>query len=169
VPLPPRVAEVLQYSEAAGLASRDPRTGAPVLAFLVAWRGDAANGENPEWHDPSICLPGSGGVLAAVLGEFTIPIGGVPVPFVGYRFLLAGHRVQVFFCHWDAELGQARRDVETVGYDVRARRLQRVREGRRRNDVAHLTLELQETSDAAAIDWLREWAPRLLQPQFSAH
>jgi exosortase len=168
VPLPPRVAEVLQYSEAAGLASRDPLTGVPVRAFLVAWRGDAANGENPEWHDPSICLPGSGAVLAAVLGEFTIPIGGVAVPFVGYRFLLAGHQVQVFFCHWDAELGQARRDVETVGYDVRARRLQRVREGRRRNDVAHLTLELQEASDAAAIEWLRLWAPRLLQPHFSA-
>jgi exosortase len=169
VPLPPRVADVLQYSEAAGLTSRDPLTGAPAAAFLVAWRGDAANGENPEWHDPSICLPGSGAVLAAVLGEFTIPIEGVAVPFVGYRFILAGRPVQVFFCHWDAELGRARRDVETVGYDPRARRLQRVREGRRRNDVAHLTLEVQEASDAAAIDWLRQWAPRLLRPHFSVH
>jgi exosortase/archaeosortase family protein len=167
VPLPPRVAEVLQYSEAEGLTSRDPLTGSSVLAFLVSWRGDAANGESPEWHDPSICLPGSGAKLAAVLGEFTIPIEGVSVPFVGYRFIIAGRPFQVFFCHWDAELGRARGDAETAGSDVRARRLQRVREGRRRNDVAHLTLELQEASDGAAIAWLRAWAPRLLQPHFS--
>jgi len=168
VPVPPRVEEELQYSEAEGLTSRDPLTGASVLAFLLSWRGDAANGENPEWHDPSICLPGSGARLAAVLGEFTIPIGGVPVTFVGYRFIIANRPFQVFFCHWDAELGRGR-ESETVGNNIRARRLQRVREGRRRNDIAHLTLELQESNDARAIAWLREWAPRLLHPYFSPH
>jgi exosortase len=169
IPLPERVQDVLQYSEAQGLTSRDPITGASVLAFLVSWHGDAANGENPEWHDPSICLPGSGAKLAAVLGEFTIPIGGVQVPFAGYRFIIAGRPFQVFFCHWDAELGRARGDAETAGFDVRERRLQRVREGRRGSDVAHMTLELQESTDAAAISWLKAWAPRLLVPHFSAH
>jgi hypothetical protein len=44
-----------------------------------------------------------------------------------------------------------------------------VREGRRRNDIAHLTLELEEPNDAAAIAWLRAWAPRLLHPHFSTN
>jgi exosortase len=169
VPLPERVEDVLQYSDAKGLTSRDPLTGASVLAFLVSWRGDAANGENPEWHDPTVCLPGSGATLAAVLGEFTVPIGGVSVPFAGYRFIVEGRTVQVFFCHWDTEVGGARGDARTAGFDVRERRLQRVWEGRRRSDVSHLTFELQEPSDAAAIAWLGRWAPRLLVPHFSAH
>jgi hypothetical protein len=42
-----------------------------------------------------------------------------------------------------------------------------VREGRRRNDVAHLTFELQLADDAAASAWLRAWAPRLLHPHLS--
>ena len=167
VPLPPRVREVLQYSSAGGLAQPDPESGRPALVFLITWKGDAANGENPEWHDPTICLPGAGVALAADLGEVIVPIGGVRVPFAAYRFAAGGRTLQVFFCHWDAELGRARPDAENPGRDVRARRLERVREGRRRNDVAHLTFELQLADDAAALAWLRTWAPRLLHPHLS--
>jgi hypothetical protein len=169
VPLPPRVQEVLRYTRASGLAWRDPATGVAALVFLISWQGDAANGENPEWHDPTICLPAAGVRLSADLGEVTVPIGGIDVPFASYRFLTGADTRQVFFCHWDAELGRAREDAATPGAGVRARRLQRVREGRRRNDVAHITLELQAPDDAAALAWLRAWAPRLLRPHLSVH
>jgi exosortase len=167
VPMPPRVQNVLQYSSATGLAWRDPATGRPALVFLITWKGDAANGENPEWHDPTICLPGAGVTLAADLGEIVVPVGGVRVPFAAYRFVAGPRTYQVFFCHWDAEIGRARADAAHPGYEVRARRIERVREGRRRNDVAHLTFELQLADDAAASAWLRAWAPRLLHPHLS--
>ena len=167
VALPARVQDILQYSGASGLARRDPRTGRTERAFLISWEGDAANGENPEWHDPTICLPGAGVTLAADLGEFTVPVDGVPVPFAAYRFRAGRQILQVFFCHWDAEIGRARADADNPGFGVRARRIERVREGRRRNDVAHITFELQAADDASALAWLREWAPRLLHPHLS--
>ncbi len=167
VPLPPRVQDILQYSSAGGLSRPDPQSGRPALVFLITWKGDAANGENPEWHDPTVCLPGAGVTLAADLGEVVVPIGGVRVPFAAYRFAAGRRTLQVFFCHWDAEVGGARADAENPTLDVRARRLERVREGRRRNDVAHLTFELQLADDAAARAWLRAWAPRLLHPHLS--
>ena len=167
VPQPPRVADILQYSAASGLAQEDPRTGRPSVAFLISWKGDAANGENPEWHDPTVCLPGAGVKLAADLGEVIVPVSGVSVPFASYRFLSGQRTLQVFFCHWDAEIGRARPDAQNPSLTVRARRLERVREGRRHNDVAHLTFELQADDDAAALAWLREWAPRLLHPHLS--
>ena len=167
VPLPQGVRDVLRYSEAAGLSSQDPRTGVRVTAFLVSWSGAAANSENPEWHDPTVCLPASGIALQADLGQFIVRIGGVAVPFAGYRFNTGGRTLHVFFCHWDAEIVQARADAATPGLGVRARRLQRVREGRRRNDVAHITFELEGGGDAAAVAWLREWAPRLLHSRLS--
>ena len=169
VPLPPRVQDILQYSAATGLARPDPASGRPALAFLISWKGDAANGENPEWHDPTICLPGAGVTLTADLGEFIVPIDGVPVPFAAYRFRSGRQTLQVFFCHWDAEIGHARADAQNPGYGVRARRIERVREGRRGNDVAHITFELQAADDAAALAWLRQWAPRLLHPHLSPH
>ena len=167
VPLPARIQDLLRYSAASGLSWQDPSTGMLAVAFLITWQGDAANGENPEWHDPTICLPASGVTLAADLGEFVVPIGGVSVPFAGYRFTYGRRTLQVFFCHWDAQVGHARADAATPGYQVRERRLQRVLEGRRGNDVAHITLELEATDDAAALAWLREWAPRLFHPRLS--
>jgi exosortase len=167
VPLPARVRDILQYSSASGLAQEDPRTGRPIVAFLISWLGDAANGENPEWHDPTVCLPGAGVKLAADLGEFTVDIGGVPVPFAAYRFTAGAQTLEVFFCHWDAEIGRARADAQNPSFSVRARRLERVREGRRHNDVAHITFALPMDDDAAALAWLREWAPRLLHPHLS--
>jgi hypothetical protein len=138
------------------------------MAFLVSWRGDGANRENPEWHDPAVCLPAAGARLDAVLGEFVVPVGDVPVPFVGYRFVAAGRPCDVFFCYWDAELGQGSEAMGGPAADVRARRLRRVREGRRGSDVAHLTLVLEDATDAAAIDWLRMWAPQLLKARRAA-
>jgi len=167
VVLPPHLREVLQYSEAEGLAWRDRQTRMQVQVFLVSWRGDDADRENPEWHDPAICLPASGATLEAVLDEITIPIGGVRVPFVGYRFAGGDGTFRVFFCYWDVVLGSARGGVRPRDLNVRARRLQRVREGRRNGDVTLLTWVLQNASDAAAVGWMQEWAPRMLQPHFS--
>jgi exosortase len=167
VPLPPRVRDILQYSSETGLVRPDPASGRPEVAFLISWKGDAANGENPEWHDPTVCLPGAGVKLVADLGEVTVNIAGVPLPFAAYRFRQGSRILQVFFCHWDAEIGGARADAQNPGYSVRARRLERVREGRRRNDVAHITFELQAADDAAARAWLQAWAPRLLHPRLS--
>ncbi|HVW22643.1 MAG TPA: hypothetical protein VHC86_15615, partial [Opitutaceae bacterium] len=163
LPVPARIGAVLHYSAASGLAWHDPAGEGSALAFLVSWAGDDANGENPEWHDPTVCLPGHGGVLEAQEGECDVPVDGITVPFATYRFSLGGRSLQVFFCHWDAEVGAARGDAGSPWRGVRQRRLQRVREGRRENDVAHIVFQLEglPASDAAA--WIRRWAPRLLQ------
>lgn len=165
IPVPAQVGEVLHYTEARGLAWHDPDGGRAALAFLVTWVGDAANGENPEWHDPTVCLPGHGTRLDAAEGECDVDVGGVTVPFAAYRFSVSGQPLQVFFCHWDAAVGGGRGDAGAPWRGVRQRRLQRVREGRRENDVAHIVFQLEGLTADDAAQWIRLWAPRLLQPR----
>jgi hypothetical protein len=160
----PRQAQaVLGDTSADGLAWQDPVTGTRAWAYLVTWQGDAAHGENPEWHDPTVCLPYSGGTLVGGLGDFSLRIGGVPLTFSGYRFTIAGRSIDTFFCHWDAELGQSR-SGDPADSGIRRRRLGRVLDGRRRGDVAHLTLEIETRDDREALAWFQAWAPRLLHP-----
>jgi exosortase len=162
VPIPGRAQSILQYSSGSGLEWSDPASDSRAWVFVLNWEGDAAEGENPEWHDPTICLPASGVRQTADLGGIPLVLGGIPVEFTGYRFTVGRSPLEVFFCHWDAGLAEARSEGDAVDY--RLRRLQRVREGRRRGDVAHLILEVSAPDDAAALAWLRAWAPRLLRP-----
>jgi len=161
--VPQQAQAVLGNSGAEGLSWRDSATGTRAWAFLITWRGDAAHGENPEWHDPTVCLPAAGGRLVRDLGTVDLLIGGVPLSFSAYRFAIGGHYVDTFFCHWDAELDESRFEG-SPRHGIRWRRLQRVRDGRRRGDVAHLTLEIETNDDGAAVAWFRLWAPRLLHP-----
>jgi hypothetical protein len=161
--VPAQAQAVLGNTDAAGLAWQDSATGARAWAFLISWRGDAAHGENPEWHDPTVCLPASGARLIRNLGTIDLSIDGVPLTFTAYRFAVAGRFIDTFFCHWDAELAQSRSEGGP-GRGIRWRRLQRVFDGRRRGDVAHLTLEIEARDDDAAKAWFRSWAPRLLHP-----
>jgi exosortase/archaeosortase family protein len=164
VPVPPREVSSLGSSEAAGRSVRAPAAPFPCWVFLVSWEGDAARGENPEWHDPAICLPASGARLVAELGTVPVTVGGRSLPFAAYRFVAAGAPVLVYFCHWDAETAQARAEQGGAAEDYRARRWQRVREGRRQGDVAHIAFVVQTSDSAAADAWVRRWAPVLLHP-----
>lgn len=164
VPVPGREARSLGSSDAAGLSARPPAAPFPVWLFLVSWEGDAARSENPEWHDPAICLPASGARLLAQLAPVPIAIGGRVLPFTPYRFAANGERVTVYFCHWDAETARARAERGGAAEDYRARRWQRVREGRRQGDVAHIAFVIATADDQAAAAWLRRWAPLLLHP-----
>ena len=160
----PRQAQaVLGDTSADGLAWQDAFTGTRAWAYLITWQGDAAHGENPEWHDPAVCLPYSGGTLVRSLGNLDLVIGGVPLTFSAYRFTIAGHSVDTFFCHWDAELNRSRTGHPDEN-GIRWRRLSRVLDGRRRGDVAHLTLEIETRDDREALAWFQTWAPRLLHP-----
>lgn len=164
VPVPPLEARTLGSSEAAGLAVRPPAGPFPAWLFLVSWEGDAARGENPEWHDPAICLPASGARLLAQLGPLAVPVGGRVLPFATYRFAAGGRQLMVYFCHWDAETAQARAERGGAAEDYRARRWQRVFEGRRQGDVAHIAFVVETADEAAASAWVRRWAPVLLRP-----
>jgi len=161
-PVPARAEAILRSSAAGGLEGRDPASGARAWAFLVAWEGGAAQGENPEWHDPTICLPAAGATRVADWGRVEAIVGGQALPFTGYAFTADGRPLAVFFCHWDADLAKARVEGRLDPGDLRARRWRRVREGRRDGNVAHLTLILETADRAAAVRWLQEWAPRLL-------
>jgi exosortase len=163
ITVPGQAQAVLGNTSASGLSWRDAATGTRAWAFLISWKGDAAHGENPEWHDPTVCLPAAGGRLVRSLGTIDLTIGGVPLVFSAYRFALGAGTVDTFFCHWDAELNQSR-DEGAPFRGIRWRRLQRVVDGRRNGDVAHLTLEIESEDDAAALAWFRTWAPRLLVP-----
>jgi exosortase/archaeosortase family protein len=162
VPVPERAVEILQSSSADGLTARDPISGAQAWVFVVTWEGGAAQGENPEWHDPTICLPAAGAARLADWGTAPVTVNGVSLPFTGYAFTAGGRPLAVFFCHWDGELARARAEGDLDPQDLRGRRWRRVWEGRRQGDVAHLTLMLETGDRTAALNWLQTWAPRLL-------
>jgi len=163
-PVPARETQVLQSTSAAGLSVRPPVSDFAAWVFVVSWEGDAARSENPEWHDPAICLPASGGRLTASLATAAVPIGSLVLQFAGYRFDESGRTETVYFCHWDAETARARVESNGSAGDVRARRWQRVEEGRRQGDVAHLAFVIETANSDAALEWLRKWAPLLLRP-----
>jgi exosortase len=163
VPVPPREVAALQSTQASGLAVRPPQSEFPAWAFVVSWEGSAARSENPEWHDPAICLPAAGARLTANLGPAEVPLGARELSFAGYRFEAGGRTETVYFCHWDAENAVVRQETDGSPGDVRARRWQRVREGRRQGDVAHIAFVIETSDAAAALTWLRRWAPLLLQ------
>jgi hypothetical protein len=129
---------------------------------VISWEGGAAQGENPEWHDPTICLPAAGATRIADWGATPVVIDGVTLPFTGYAFIADGRPLAVFFCHWDAELSAARAEGDLDPQDLRGRRWRRVWEGRRQGDVAHLTLMVETGDRDAAVSWLKRWAPRLV-------
>jgi exosortase/archaeosortase family protein len=162
-PVPREAQAILGNTSADGLAWRDPILGTRAWAYVIGWQGDAAHGENPEWHDPSVCLPAAGGTLVRDLGKVSLSIEGVPLTFSAFRFVIAGRTIETFFCHWDAELDQSRAEFPE-GRGIRWRRLDRVFDGRRRGAVAHLTLEIETRDDPEAVAWCRTWAPRLLHP-----
>jgi hypothetical protein len=97
------------------------------------------------------------------LGTIDLRVGGQPLTFSAYRFAIAGRTIDTFFCHWDAELDKSLSGASPRG-GIRTRRLQRVMEGRRKGDVAHLTMEIESEDDADAIAWFRLWAPQVLRP-----
>jgi len=162
-PVPQQAQAVLGNTRADGLAWQDSFSGTRAWAYVIAWQGDAAHGENPEWHDPTVCLPAAGGRLVRDLGQVSLRIDGVPLTFSAYRFAIAGLPIDTFFCHWDAELDQSRAEFP-AGRGIRWRRFERVLDGRRRGDVAHLTVEIETRDDQLALAWFREWAPQLLHP-----
>jgi len=165
VPVPPREIEVLQSTQADGLRVRPPGSEFPAWVFVVSWEGSAARSENPEWHDPTICLPAAGGRLIGTLGTAPLQIGPQALSFAGYRFQVGGQAETVYFCHWDAENATVRQEEASGSAgDVRSRRWQRVREGRRQGDVAHIAFVIETADAAAALAWLQHWAPLLLQP-----
>lgn len=100
----------------------------------------------------------------AMLNPAMVAVGGRILPFAGYRFVAAGRPLTVFFCHWDAETARARKELPASVDDVRARRWQRVEEGRREGDVAHIAFVAETADAAAALAWVRRWAPVLLRP-----
>jgi hypothetical protein len=162
-PVPPQAQAVLGSTSADGLAWQDAWSGTRGWAYVIAWQGDSAHGENPEWHDPTVCLPAAGGRLVRSLGVVALRIEGVPLTFSASRFAIAGRSIDTFFCHWDAELDRSRAEFP-AGRGIRWRRFERVLDGRRRGDVAHLTLEIETSDDLKALGWFREWAPQLLHP-----
>jgi exosortase len=164
VPVPPRELAILQSTQASGLAVRPPQSEFPAWVFVVSWEGSAARSENPEWHDPAICLPAAGARLTANLGPAEVALGTRQLSFAGYRFEAGGRTETVYFCHWDAENAAVRQESDGSRGDVRARRWQRVREGRRQGDVAHIAFVIETPDAAAALTWLRRWAPLLLLP-----
>ena len=159
VPVPNRVSEVLQYTTARGLEWRDEKAGFAAAAYVVSWQGDVAHGESADWHDPTLCLPAAGARLVRDLGPEALEIDGVRVVFNSYLFEAGGMPLTVYFCHWDAETGPTPAPPASLA----ARRLERVWQGRRRGDVAHLTL-IAKVAGAAALDWLHAWAPHILRP-----
>lgn len=163
IDIPARAQAVLNNTSATGFTWSDPIAGLRGWAYVVSWIGDAAQGENPEWHDPTICLPAAGVKFEANLDPVRLDVGGAPIVFAGYRFEAANRPLIVYFCHWDAQVARARSEADAV--DLRIRRLERVRDGRRRGDVAHITFVLEGAGEAQALAWLRTWAPRLLQPK----
>jgi hypothetical protein len=162
LPIPARVEAVLRNSRVSGLGWSDPVSAIRAWVFVVSWEGSASQKEDPEWHDPTICLPSAGLRQVADLGVFPLRLGGVTLAFTGYRFATEGPPLDVFFCHWDASVAESRSEGDEL--DLRIRRLHRVRDGRRGGAVAHLFFEIQAPDDAAALAWLESWAPRLLRP-----
>jgi exosortase len=165
VAVPAREMKVLQSTEASGRVWRTPDARFPTWVFLVSWEGDAARTENPEWHDPAICLPAAGARLVQELPPAEVDIGGRALPFSGYRFVAAGRPVTVFFCHWDAETARARAELPGAADNIRSRRWQRVRDGRREGDVAHIAFIVGTDDAEAALAWVRQWAPEILFPE----
>lgn len=162
--IPAAEIETLQCTRASALAWVPGRAdGASFAGFAYAfdWTGGAAQDANAEWHDPSICLPAAGATLVATLGPEAVAVHGIRLPFTGFRFSGPYGPAIVYFCHWDAALGSAR--GEDAEAEPRARRWQRVREGRRGGAVDHIIFYAATADASAAAAWLRAWAPRLLQ------
>jgi len=165
--VPPRVDEVLQSTSARGLEWRDEKTGLTAAAYVVSWQGDVAHGETADWHDPTICLPAAGARLVRDLGPEPVVIDGVKVVFNSYLFDAGGTPLTVYFCHWDAETGP----TPAPPANLAARRLERVWQGRRRGDVAHLAL-IAKAAGPTALNWLHTWAPKILstrEPETTVH
>ena len=86
VPIPGRAQSILQYSSGSGLEWSDPASDSRAWVFVLNWEGDAAEGENPEWHDPTICLPASGVRLDRGPRRDPARPRGDPMRITGYRF-----------------------------------------------------------------------------------
>jgi exosortase len=157
VGLSARVSDVLQFTEAQGLEWRGETASFPAAVYVVSWQGDVAHGESADWHDPTICVPAAGARLVRDLGLESVEIDHVRVGFNSYLFDAGGRPLTVYFCHWDAEIGQ----TPEMAPGIAGRRLERVWQGRRQGDVAHMTFVVRATG-VVARDWLHEWAPRVL-------
>ncbi|MBI2512863.1 MAG: exosortase/archaeosortase family protein [Opitutae bacterium] len=150
-------ADSLQWSEGGG-ARRQAR------AYVFRWENAGSLGTAGVGHEPTVCMPAIGARLVERPAVARVAVAGRELEFARYRFETAGRTQHVFYGVWDAFGGRAVGEAEL---DISwAARWQRVREGRRRADAAHVVFVWQtenDVSDAAAAAWAREAAERLLR------
>ncbi len=158
------VRELLQFSSADSLQWSDAGGGRQGLAYVFRWENAGSLGMAGLGHEPTVCMPAIGARLIARPAALRVEVAGRAVEFARYRFEAAGRTQHVFYSVWDAFYG---RPVGERELDIFwGPRLQRVREGRRRADAAHVVFVLQTLNgveDAEAERWLRETAPAMLR------
>jgi exosortase/archaeosortase family protein len=158
------VHEVLRFTSADSLQWSDRAVARAALAYVFRWENAGSLGTAGVGHEPTVCMPAIGARLVARPAALRVAVAGRELEFARYRFETAGRTQHVFYGVWDAFHGQA---VNAPELDIFwKQRLQRVREGRGRADVAHVVFVLEtdhDAGDAEAEMWLRETAGRLLR------
>jgi exosortase len=146
-PVAETTTRLLRASQTTQLLWRDAAEPIRGVAFLAHWDRDPGDASIAELHDPTICLPNVGARLEATLGRRRVAIDGVEIEFSAYRFQTANEQLWVWFCLWDGFTKAALSTTDRALSDLMRDRLQRVRSGRRRLDLAHLTFAIQGAPD----------------------
>ncbi len=158
------VRELLRFSSADSRQWHEAGGARQGLAYVFRWENAGSLGLAGLGHEPTVCMPAIGARLIARPAALRVAVAGRAVEFARYRFEAAGRTQHVFYGVWDAFYG---RSVGERELDIFwGPRLQRVREGRRRADAAHVVFVLQTPNgveDAEAERWLRETAPAMLR------
>ena len=127
-PLSENVQQILRYSTATSANWRQA-DGSDWLLYFFRWEPGRSSAQLAKNHSPEICLPAAGLKLVKDLGEQSIRVQDLNIPFHSYQFESRGQLLHVFFCIWeDRRRADSARGEEDFSH---ASRVRAVLDGRR--------------------------------------
>jgi exosortase/archaeosortase family protein len=118
-------------------------------AFFLRWDAGKNSIQLAKGHRPDICFPAAGANLVEDLGQITINVNGIDLPFKHQTFESGSRLLHVFYCLWSDRI--SRKDKPLIENSPWSSRLQAVVEGKRNlgQQVLEVVISGPQTSDAA--------------------
>lgn len=156
---------ILRCSESES-ASWEDSEGDVWSGFLLRWKPGQNSAQLAKGHRPDICFPAAGARLVEDVGQVTVEVHGIELPFRHQVFTSGERHLNVFYCLWPERISRGQSQLLEDG--SQRSRLLAVLAGKRNlgQQVLELVIIGPDTKEVA-LALLRRQLPTLIQTELA--